>query len=58
MPGGKAAIPAGVGEYDLVVCSSVLSFVDDLDATVAEGATYTLTLGELVESGPGGSVML
>jgi len=32
----SAAIPAGVGEYDLVVCSSVLSFVDDLDATVAE----------------------
>lgn len=31
----SADVPTGVGEYDLVICSSVLSFVDDLGATVA-----------------------
>lgn len=44
----SAGIPVRAGEYDLVVCSSVLSFVDDLDATVAELAVLLRPGGMLV----------
>ncbi len=44
----SSTIPESPGEHDLVVCSSVLSFVDDLDATVAGLAALLRPGGALI----------
>ncbi|MEL6892980.1 MAG: class I SAM-dependent methyltransferase [Actinomycetota bacterium] len=41
-------LPATAGEHDLIVCSSVLSFVDDLDATVRDLARLLRPGGAIV----------